>query len=206
MEFSSKLLEEAVDQISLLPGIGKRTALRLALHLLKQEKEHTKRLAEALMDLTEKIQYCGSCHTLSDSEICEICSNPSRHNGQLCVVEDLRDVMAIENTAQFQGLYHVLGGRISPLEGIGPQDLKIPSLIEKVRQGEVKEVILALSATLEGDTTNFYIYRQLEGMEVQLTTIARGVPIGDELQYADEVTLGRSILQRIPFEEALKSS
>ncbi|PQJ15530.1 recombination mediator RecR [Aureicoccus marinus] len=206
MEFSSKLLEEAVDQISLLPGIGKRTALRLALHLLKQEKEHTKRLAEALMDLTEKIQYCGSCHTLSDSEICEICSNPSRHNGQICVVEDLRDVMAIENTAQFQGLYHVLGGRISPLEGIGPQDLKIPSLIEKVRQGEVKEVILALSATLEGDTTNFYIYRQLEGMEVQLTTIARGVPIGDELQYADEVTLGRSILQRIPFEEALKSS
>jgi recombination protein RecR len=206
MEFSSKLLEEAVGQISLLPGIGKRTALRLALHLLKQEKEHTKRLAEALMDLTEKIQYCGSCHTLSDSEICEICSNPSRHNGQLCVVEDLRDVMAIENTAQFQGLYHVLGGRISPLEGIGPQDLKIPSLIEKVRQGEVKEVILALSATLEGDTTNFYIYRQLEGMEVQLTTIARGVPIGDELQYADEVTLGRSILQRIPFEEALKSS
>lgn len=206
MEFSSKLLEEAVDQISLLPGIGKRTALRLALHLLKQEKEHTKRLAEALMDLTEKIQYCGSCHTLSDSGICEICSNPSRHNGQICVVEDLRDVMAIENTAQFQGLYHVLGGRISPLEGIGPQDLKIPSLIEKVRQGEVKEVILALSATLEGDTTNFYIYRQLEGMEVQLTTIARGVPIGDELQYADEVTLGRSILQRIPFEEALKSS
>lgn len=206
MEFSSKLLEEAVDQISLLPGIGKRTALRLTLHLLKQEKEHTKRLAEALMDLTEKIQYCGSCHTLSDSEICEICSNPSRHNGQICVVEDLRDVMAIENTAQFQGLYHVLGGRISPLEGIGPQDLKIPSLIEKVRQGEVKEVILALSATLEGDTTNFYIYRQLEGMEVQLTTIARGVPIGDELQYADEVTLGRSILQRIPFEEALKSS
>lgn len=206
MEFSSKLLEEAVDQISLLPGIGKRTALRLALHLLKQEKDHTKRLAEALTDLTEKIQYCNSCHTLSDTEICEICSNPSRHNGQVCVVEDLRDVMAIENTAQFQGLYHVLGGRISPLEGIGPQDLKIPSLVEKVRQGEVKEVILALSATLEGDTTNFYIYRQLEGMEVQLTTIARGVPIGDELQYADEVTLGRSILQRIPFEEALKSS
>ena len=206
MEFSSKLLEEAVDQIALLPGIGKRTALRLALHLLKQEKEHTRRLTGALTDLREKIQFCSNCHTLSDAELCEICSNPSRHNGQVCVVEDLRDVMAIENTAQFQGVYHVLGGRISPLEGIGPQDLRIGSLIEKIKLGEISEVILALSATLEGDTTNFYIYRQLEGMEVQLTTIARGVPVGDELQYADEVTLGRSILQRIPFEEAIKSS
>lgn len=206
MEFSSKLLEEAVDQIALLPGIGKRTALRLALHLLRQEKEHTRRLTEALTDLREKIQFCSNCHTLSDAELCGICSNPSRHNGQVCVVEDLRDVMAIENTAQFQGVYHVLGGRISPLEGIGPQDLRIGSLIEKIKLGEISEVILALSATLEGDTTNFYIYRQLEGEEVQLTTIARGVPVGDELQYADEVTLGRSILQRIPFEEAIKSS
>ena len=206
MEFSSKLLEEAVDQIALLPGIGKRTALRLALHLLKQEKEHTRRLTEALTDLREKIRFCSNCHTLSDAEMCEICSKPSRHNGQVCVVEDLRDVMAIENTAQFQGLYHVLGGRISPLEGIGPQDLRIGSLLDKIKKGEISEVILALSATLEGDTTNFYIYRQLEGMDVQLTTIARGVPVGDELQYADEVTLGRSIRQRIPFEEAIKNS
>lgn len=206
MEFSSKLLEEAVDQIALLPGIGKRTALRLALHLLKQEEQHTRRLSDALTELREKVQFCSSCHNLSDQELCEICSKPARHNGQICVVEDLRDVMAIENTAQYQGLYHVLGGRISPLEGIGPQDLKIPSLVEKVRKAEAREVILALSATLEGDTTNFYIYRQLEDSKIQLTTIARGVPVGDELQYADEVTLGRSILQRIPFEEAIKSS
>ena len=206
MEFSSKLLEEAVDQIALLPGIGKRTALRLALHLLKQEKEHTGRLAQALLDLRENIKFCSNCHTLSDGDLCEICSNPNRHNGQICVVEDLRDVMAVENTAQFQGVYHVLGGRISPLEGIGPQDLRISSLLEKIKQGGISEIILALSATLEGDTTNFYIYRQLEDLDVRLTTIARGVPVGDELQYADEVTLGRSILQRIPFVEAIKSS
>ncbi|MDX1767737.1 recombination mediator RecR [Arenibacter troitsensis] len=204
MEFSSKLLENAVYEMSQLPGIGKRTALRLVLHLLKQPKEQTARLANALINLKDNIKFCKSCHNISDVEVCEICSNPRRDESLVCVVEDIRDVMAIENTGQFLGLYHVLGGKISPMEGVGPQDLTIHSLVEKAKQGKIKELIFALSSTMEGDTTNFYIYRQLEGLGITTSTIARGIAVGDELEYADEVTLGRSILNRIPFENSLK--
>ena len=206
MEFSSKLLENAVNEMSQLPGIGKRTALRLVLHMLRQPKEQTQRLVQSLHQLREQIQFCENCHNISDVPRCEICSNPLRDASVICVVEDIRDVMAIENTSQFRGQYHVLGGKISPMDGVGPSDLNIPSLVEKVRSGEVKELIFALSSTMEGDTTNFYIFKQLEGIEVTITTIARGISVGDELEYADEITLGRSILNRIPFENSLKSS
>ncbi|MBC8770342.1 recombination protein RecR [Arenibacter sp. BSSL-BM3] len=204
MEFSSKLLENAVYEMSQLPGIGKRTALRLVLHLLKQPKEQTARLAEALVNLKDNIKFCKNCHNISDVEVCEICSNPRRDESVVCVVEDIRDVMAIENTGQFQGLYHVLGGKISPMEGVGPQDLTIFSLVDKAKQGKINELIFALSSTMEGDTTNFYIYKQLDGLGIKTSTIARGIAVGDELEYADEVTLGRSILNRIPFENSLK--
>lgn len=204
MEFSSKLLENAVNEISQLPGIGKRTALRLALHLLKQPKEQTLNLSNALSHMREDLKFCKSCHNISDVELCEICSNPLRKDDIICVVEDIRDVMAIENTASHKGLYHVLGGKINPIEGIGPHDLNIVSLVEKVRAGNVKELIFALSPTMEGDTTNFYIFKQLNGLEVETSTIARGISVGDELEYADEITLGRSILNRIPFEASLK--
>ncbi|MDL5513604.1 recombination mediator RecR [Arenibacter sp. M-2] len=204
MEFSSKLLENAVYEMSQLPGIGKRTALRLVLHLLKQPKEQTARLANALINLKDNIKFCKNCHNISDVEVCEICSNPRRDESLVCVVEDIRDVMAIENTGQFLGLYHVLGGKISPMEGVGPQDLSIYSLVDKAKRGKIKELIFALSSTMEGDTTNFYIYRQLEGLDIKTSTIARGIAVGDELEYADEVTLGRSILNRIPFENSLK--
>jgi recombination protein RecR len=204
MEFSSKLLENAVYEMSQLPGIGKRTALRLVLHLLKQPKEQTSRLANALTNLKDNIKFCKNCHNISDVEVCEICSNPRRDESVVCVVEDIRDVMAIENTGQFLGLYHVLGGKISPMEGVGPQDLSIYSLVDKAKQGKIKELIFALSSTMEGDTTNFYIYKQLEGLGIKTSTIARGIAVGDELEYADEVTLGRSILNRIPFENSLK--
>ena len=200
MEFSSKLLEKAVQEIAMLPGIGKRTALRLALHLLKQPKEHTKSLSEALTSLREGVVFCTKCHNLSDQELCEICSSSKRDQKVLCVVEDIRDVMAIENTGQFQGVYHVLGGLISPMEGIGPQDLTIPSLVNKAKTHQIKEVIFALSATMEADTTNFYIYKLLAPYNIKTSTIARGIPVGDELEYTDEVTLGRSIIARIPFE------
>lgn len=203
MEISSKLLQKAVAEMSQLPGIGKRTALRLVLHLLRQPMAQTEALSTALHDLRSGIRHCRECHNISDTDICDICGNPRRERSLVCVVEDIRDVMAVENTGHYRGLYHVLGGKISPMEGVGPQDLTIDSLVEKVRQGEVQELIFALSATMEGDTTNFYIYRQLEGMPVKLTTIARGIPVGDDLEYADEVTLGRSILQRIPFEGSL---
>lgn len=206
MEFSSKLLENAVYEMSQLPGIGRRTALRLVLHLLKQPEDQTQRLSGALSVVREQIRFCSNCHNISDVELCEICSSPKRNSEVICVVEDIRDVMAIENTGQFQGHYHVLGGKISPIEGIGPQDLNLDSLVKKVRSGEVKELIFALSSTMEGDTTNFYIYKQLTGLEIKLSTIARGVAVGDELEYADEVTLGRSILNRIPFENSLKTS
>ncbi|MCL6275642.1 recombination mediator RecR [Muricauda sp. 2012CJ35-5] len=206
MDFSSKLLENAVYEMSQLPGIGKRTALRLVLHLLKQPENQTNMLAEALSKLRSEINFCKSCHNISDTEICEICSNPKRDSSIICVVEDIRDVMAIENTSQYNGMYHVLGGKISPMEGIGPQDLNIVSLVNKVKKGEVQELIFALSSTMEGDTTNFYIYKQLEGLKVTTSTIARGISVGDELEYADEVTLGRSILNRIPFESAIKAS
>ncbi len=203
MNFSSKLLENAVNEVSQLPGIGKRTALRLVLHLLKQPKHQTHQLANALSNLVDEVKLCKSCHNISDVEVCEICANPLRNAGIICVVEDIRDVMAIENTGQFRGLYHVLGGKISPIEGVGPQNLTIDSLKEKVKIGTIKEIIFALSSTIEGDTTNFYIFKQLEGLNIKTSTIARGISVGDELEYADEVTLGRSIVNRIPFENSL---
>ncbi|MES2544091.1 MAG: recombination mediator RecR [Bacteroidota bacterium] len=204
MEFSSKILENAVNEIAQLPGIGKRTALRLALHLLKQPKEQTLFLSSSLTTMREDIKFCESCHNISDVVICEICNNPNRNKQVICIVEDIRDVMAIENTGQFQGIYHVLGGKISPIDGVGPSQLKINSLIEKIRLGGVKEIIFALSSTMEGDTTNFYIYKQVVEFEIITSTIARGISVGDELEYADEVTLGRSIMQRIPFENSFK--
>jgi len=203
MNFSSKLLESAVNEVSQLPGIGKRTALRLVLHLLKQPKSQTHQLAGALTNLVDDIKLCKKCHNISDVEVCEICANPMRNSEIICVVEDVRDVMAIENTAQFKGLYHVLGGKISPVEGIGPHNLTIESLVEKVKKGDVKELIFALSSTIEGDTTNFYIYKQIEKFKIETSTIARGIAVGDELEYADEITLGRSIVNRIPFDKSL---
>jgi recombination protein RecR len=206
MEFSSKLLETAVNEMAQLPGIGKRTALRLVLHLLKQPKEQTVFLSNALTTFREEIKYCESCHTISDVALCEICSNIKRNHQLICVVEDVRDVMAIENTGQYRGIYHVLGGKISPMDGIGPSQLKINSLVEKVNSGKVEELIFALSSTMEGDTTNFYIYKQIKDSNIVTSTIARGIAVGDELEYADEVTLGRSILQRIPFENTFKNN
>ena len=205
MEFSSKLLEEAVNEMSQLPGIGRRTALRLVLHLLKQPESQTVALGKALVDLKTEVKFCINCHNISDTELCEICANKSRQQEVVCVVEDIRDVMAIENTSQYRGLYHVLGGKINPMEGVGPSQLTIKSLVEKARKGEIQEIIFALSSTLEGDTTNFYIFKQLEGIDIKTSTIARGISVGDELEYADEVTLGRSITNRIPFENSLKN-
>ncbi|WP_372769174.1 recombination mediator RecR [Lutibacter sp.] len=203
MNFSSKILENAVNEVSQLPGIGKRTALRLVLHLLKQPASQTHQLAAGLTKLVDEIKICEKCHNISDVEVCEICANLSRNSEIICVVEDVRDVMAIENTSQYKGLYHVLGGKISPIEGIGPHNLTIDSLVTKVKLGMVKEVIFALSSTIEGDTTIFYIFKQLEVLNIKTSTIARGIAVGDELQYADEVTLGRSIVNRIPFEKSL---
>lgn len=191
--------------MSQLPGIGKRTALRLVLHLLKQPQEQTSKLAKTLSQMRENINFCVNCHNISDHKLCEICANPNRDEQMVCVVEDIRDVMAIENTSQYRGQYHVLGGKISPMDGMGPGDLNIESLVERVKAGKVKELIFALSSTMEGDTTNFYIFKQIEPFHITTTTIARGISVGDELEYADEVTLGRSILHRIPFETSLKS-
>jgi recombination protein RecR len=204
MELPSKLVENAVNEMAQLPGIGKRTALRLVLHLLKQPLDQTEALAEALASMRKDIQFCMKCHTISDEDICAICSNASRDASIICVVEDVRDVMAIENTNMFKGVYHVLGGKISPIEGIGPSQLKITSLVEKVKGGSVSEIIFALSSTMEGDTTNFYIYKQLKDFTIKMSTIARGISVGDELEYADEITLGRSLLHRIPFETSIK--
>ena len=206
MEFSSKLLENAVNEMSRLPGIGKRTALRLVLHLLKQPVDQTEFLSQALSTMRTEINFCQQCHNISDTEICEICSNPKRNKSIICIVEDIRDVMAIENTGQFRGVYHVLGGKISPIDGIGPSQIKIASLIEKLKTTEVDELIFALSPTMEGDTTNFYIYKQIKNTELIISTIARGIAVGDELEYADEVTLGRSIVHRVPFENAFKNN
>lgn len=205
MDFSSKILENAVNEVSRLPGIGKRTALRLVLHLLKQPSENTKYLSEALLHLRNDVKMCEKCHNISDTVLCDICQNPKRNSEIVCVVEDIRDVMAIESTSQFNGLYHVLGGKISPIEGIGPQNLRIESLVDKIEKGEIKELIFALSSTMEGDTTNFYIYKQIEKFDITTSTIARGISVGDELEYADEVTLGRSIINRIPFSQSFKS-
>ncbi len=203
MELPSKLLENAVSEISQLPGIGKRTALRLVLHLLKQPEEQSNSLANAITTLRTKIKYCSECHNISDREICEICASDKRDKSLLCVVEDVRDVMAIENTGLFRGVYHVLGGKINPIEGIGPGDLKIDSLVQKIKEKRVSEIIFATSSTMEGDTTNFYIYKQIQGCPVKTSTIARGIAVGDELEYADEVTLGRSLMQRIPYKSTL---
>jgi recombination protein RecR len=205
MEFSSKLLEKAVNEMAQLPGIGKRTALRLVLHLLKQPKERTSFLSQALTSMREEVQFCSSCHNISDSVLCAICANPKRDHQVICIVEDIRDVMAIENTGQFRGIYHVLGGKISPIDGVGPSQLNISTLVDKVKSGVVQEIIFALSSTMEGDTTNFYIYKQIQDCGVISSTIARGISVGDELEYADEVTLGRSILQRVPFEKSLRT-
>ncbi|WP_433895252.1 recombination mediator RecR [Sphingobacterium mizutaii] len=200
MNFSSKLLEQAVEEFGKLPGVGKKTALRLVLHLLKQSDAEVSRFTESLDRLKQDIKYCRTCFNISDSEQCEICASLKRDKGLICVVEDTRDVMAIENTNQYSGVYHVLGGLISPMEGIGPTDLKIEGLIERVRSGHVQEVILALSATMEGDTTIFYLYRKLKEFNVQISTIARGIAFGGELEYVDEITLGRSIATRVPYE------
>jgi len=205
MNYSSKLLEKAVEEFAKLPGIGKKTALRLVLNLLNREVDDVTRFATAITSLRKEIRFCKKCHNISDIEICQLCSNPSRDNSTLCVVEDIRDVMAIENTQQYRGLYHVLGGVISPMDGIGPQHLNIESLIDKVNSGEVKEIIFALSTTMEGDTTNFYIFKKLKETSVKVSTIARGIAFGDELEYADEITLGRSIANRLPYESSINS-
>ena len=205
MEFSSKLLQNAVSEVAQLPGIGRRTALRLVLHLMRQPQAQTNQLSNALTEMREQINFCNSCHNISDKDICEICANPNRNQSTICVVEDIRDVLAIESTASFKGIYHVLGGKISPMDGIGPNDLNIQSLVKKVESETIKEIIFALSSTMEGDTTNFYIYKQIQDIGITMSTIARGISVGDELEYADEVTLGRSITNRVPFEISFKS-
>lgn len=203
--FSSKILQAAVDEFSSLPGIGKKTALRLVLHLLKQDISHVSRFSDTLLKLRKDVVYCQQCHTISDQHTCEICRSPRRDPSLICVVEDIRDVIAIENTGQFHGLYHVLGGIISPIDGIGPSDLTIDSLENRIRSNgsTVREVILALSTTMEGDTTNFYIYKRLHPTNIKISVIARGIAIGDELEYADEITLGRSIINRTAYEASI---
>ena len=198
-QYPSLLLQKAVDEFSKLPGVGKKTAMRLVLHLLRQETEEVDAFGKAITQLKHEVKYCKVCHNISDTDICQICANPSRDSSIICVVESIQDVMAVEATQQFHGLYHVLGGVISPMDGIGPSDLQIDSLVERVSNIDVKEVILALSSTMEGDTTNFYIYRKLADKSVKISVIARGISIGDELEYTDEITLGRSIVNRTLF-------
>lgn len=202
MNLSSKLLMNAVDEISKLPGIGKNTALRLALHLVNKENDDIDSLINSIKDLKDSILFCEKCKSLSDNKLCNICSSANRNNKIICIVEDIRDVMAIENTGQFNGLYHVLGGKISPVDGIGPNQLNIQSLLERIENEEINEIIFALSATMEGDTTNYFIYRKIKRIGIKFSTIARGVSIGDNLEYTDEITLGRSIIKRIPFEQS----
>ena len=201
--FPSRLLENAVNEFAKLPGIGRKSALRLVLHLLKQDVPEVEIFANSLTQLRSEIKHCRVCHNISDTDTCNICSNPSRNPAMICVVENIRDVMSIENTNQFSGLYHVLGGIISPMDGIGPYDLEIESLVKRVESGGINEVILALSTTMEGDTTNFFIYKKLKNTNVKISTLARGVSIGDDLEYTDEVTLGRSIVNRMNFEESI---
>lgn len=198
-QYPSVLLEKAVSEFSKLPGVGRKTAMRLVLHLLRQEASAVEAFGNAIITLKREVKYCNVCHNISDMETCRICANPQRDASTVCVVENIRDVMAVEATQQYRGLYHVLGGVISPMDGVGPGDLQIDSLVKRVAEGDIKEVILALSTTMEGDTTNFYIYRKLEKMNVRLSVIARGISVGDELEYADEVTLGRSIVNRTLF-------
>lgn len=203
-KYPSILLENAVNEFANLPGVGKKTALRLALYLLRRDSEFTESFAKALTEFRNDIKYCKVCHNICDDEVCPLCLDPLRDSTLLCVVENVKEVMAIENTGQFRGLYHVLGGIISPMEGVGPAELEIESLVERVKSGQVREIILALSTTMEGDTTNFYIFRRLAGLDVKITVIARGVSIGDEIEYADEITLGRSILNRTSFNDSMK--
>ena len=201
--FPSRLLENAVNEFAKLPGIGRKSALRLVLHLLKQDAQDVEIFGNSLIQLRNEIKHCKVCHNISDTDICSICANPSRNPSVICVVENIKDVMSIENTQQFKGLYHVLGGIISPMDGVGPSDLEIDSLVSRITEGNTDEVILALSTTMEGDTTNFFIYKKLKNHNIKISTLARGVSIGDELEYTDEVTLGRSILNRMNFEDSL---
>ena len=198
------LLENAVNELSALPGVGRKTALRLALYLLRRDAGYTERLSSSILTLRQNINYCRACHNICDTDLCAICASPLRDHSTICVVENIKEVMAIENTTQFHGVYHVLGGVISPVDGIGPADLEVNSLIERVASGDVKEVILALRTTMEGDTTNFFLYRKLESFDIVLSVIARGIAVGDEIEYADEVTLGRSIINRLSFQDSIK--
>jgi recombination protein RecR len=204
-KYPSVLLENAVNEFAKLPGVGRKSALRLALHILKKSNEEVEAFGQALIDLKNKVNFCRICHNICDTEICHICDDHRRDASILCVVENIKDVMAIENTGQFHGLYHVLGGIISPMDGVGPNNLQINSLVQRVKEGTVKEIILALSTTMEGDTTNFYIYRKLTGIDIKISIIARGISVGDEIEYADEITLGRSILNRTNFNDTFKA-
>ena len=205
MEFPSQLVKNAVDQLSTLPGVGKRSALRLALHLLNKDKEKVEKFGQSFIDLINNINYCKECFTISDFDLCQVCTNPNRDKGIICVVEDIRTMMAIENTLQYKGVYHVLGGLISPLDGIAPDDLKIEELISKIDKGNISEVIFALSTTMEGDTTNFYLFKRLKEKSIKISSIARGIAIGDELEYTDEVTLGTAISSRLPYSDNIKT-
>ena len=205
MEFPSELVKNAVEQLSTLPGIGKRSALRLTLHLLKKNKDQVEKFGNSFIDLINNINYCKECFTISDFDICKVCSNPQRDKSLICVVEDIRTMMAIENTLQYKGVYHVLGGLISPLVGIAPDDLRIEELISKTDNTKVNEIIFALSTTMEGDTTNYYLYKRLKGKEIKISSIARGIAIGDELEYTDEVTLGAAISSRLPYSDKIKT-
>jgi len=205
MEFPSQLVKNAVDQLSTLPGVGKRSALRLALHLLKKDKDKVEKFGQSFIDLINNINYCKECFTISDFDLCQVCTNPNRDKGIICIVEDIRTMMAIENTLQYKGVYHVLGGLISPLDGIAPDDLKIDELITKVDNGYINEVIFALSTTMEGDTTNFYLFKRLKEKSIKISSIARGIAIGDELEYTDEVTLGPAISSRLPYSDNIKT-
>lgn len=204
-EFSSQLLESAVTELSRLPGIGRKTALRLALHILRRDESSARALGDAIINLRKGIRYCSVCHNISEVDVCHICGSPARDSATVCVVENVKDVMIFESTGQYSGVYHVLGGLISPIEGIGPDQLEIASLVDRVRSGGIREVILALSATMEGDTTNFYIFRRLQDTGVKITQLARGVAVGNEIEYTDEVTLGRSLLYRTPFTDSFKN-
>lgn len=203
MNFSSKLLEDAVAEFAKLPGVGQKTALRLVLHLLNRDKEEVQKFSNAVSKLRNEIQFCQTCHNISDLKVCEICASHKRDHTLICVVEDTRDVMAIENTNQYNGVYHVLGGLISPMDGIGPGDLQVDTLVERLKENGVKEIIFALSATMEGDTTIFYLHKRLKQFEINISTIARGIAFGGELEYVDEITLGRSIVTRVPYENSL---
>lgn len=203
MHFPSRLVEEAVNEFAKLPGVGRKTALRFVLHLLRKDTGEVEKFGQTFIRLKQELKHCSTCHNISEREVCDICANSRRDAGLVCVVEDVRDVMAIENTQQYNGVYHVLGGIISPMDGIGPGDLSIDHLVQRAASGSIREVIMALSTTMEGDTTNFYIYKRLKDFSISVSTIARGIAIGDELEYADEVTLGRSIVNRVPYEKTI---